>query len=231
MARKQVDWEAVELRFRAGTESLRSIAADFGITEGAIRQRAKKEDWSRDLSARVKAATEAALLRKAATHDVRTERQQVAVEAEMRSEVILRHRKDIGRTRGVFLGLLDEIEEIGPNGETLRDLLERVEAGSGDAIPKAKERLERMLSHSQRVDSAKRLTEILEKLIKLERQAFGIADEADPDQVANAAAAAAAGATAMMNGRALTDAERAIRLHRLLGSTPGALDVLQGAGE
>jgi hypothetical protein len=42
MARKEVDWEAVELRFRAGTESLRSIGAYF-ITQGAMRQRAKKE--------------------------------------------------------------------------------------------------------------------------------------------------------------------------------------------
>ena len=66
MARKKVDWEAVELRFRAGTESLRSIGASF-ITQGAIRQRAKKESWSRDLQARVRDATNAVLLRKTAT--------------------------------------------------------------------------------------------------------------------------------------------------------------------
>lgn len=42
------DWEAIETAYRAGMMSLREIAAQHGISEGAIRKRAKRDDWSRD---------------------------------------------------------------------------------------------------------------------------------------------------------------------------------------
>lgn len=48
------DWEAIETAYRAGVMSLREIAAQHGISEGAIRKRAKRDDWSRDLAAKVK---------------------------------------------------------------------------------------------------------------------------------------------------------------------------------
>lgn len=213
MARKQIDWEAVELRFRAGTESLRSIASAFDITEGAIRQRAKKEDWSRDLQARVRQATDAALLRKAATHDVRTEREAVAVEAEMRSDVVLRHRQDIVRGRRLFSALMTELEEAGAEGEAIAELFEKVNADTDmKIIGKARAALDKVLSNPVRIDSAKRLVETLEKLVRLERQAFGMGnDEADETALSPDAGL----------GRTLSDAERAVRLARLLatGST------------
>ncbi|KXX64190.1 hypothetical protein [Marichromatium gracile] len=45
---KCVDWVAVEGAYRAGKDSLREIAGQHGISEGAIRKRAKKEGWLRD---------------------------------------------------------------------------------------------------------------------------------------------------------------------------------------
>ena len=49
---KAVDWERIELDYRAGIKTLRQIAGENGITEGAIRKRAKRDDWDRDLSHR-----------------------------------------------------------------------------------------------------------------------------------------------------------------------------------
>ena len=46
------DWEAIETAYRAGVMSLREIASQHGISEGAIRKRAKRDDWSRDLNAK-----------------------------------------------------------------------------------------------------------------------------------------------------------------------------------
>ena len=46
--RKPVDWLAIEGEYRAGVKSVNSLAAEHGISEGAIRKRAKKEGWSRD---------------------------------------------------------------------------------------------------------------------------------------------------------------------------------------
>ncbi|MGQ0422476.1 hypothetical protein ACT4US_31470, partial [Bacillus sp. HC-Mk] len=39
-------------QFLGGT-SLREIASQHGISEGAIRKRAKRDDWSRDLNAKI----------------------------------------------------------------------------------------------------------------------------------------------------------------------------------
>lgn len=52
MARKAVDWEAVEREYRAGIRSLRDIAGEVGVSEGAIRKRAKAEGWEREKAVR-----------------------------------------------------------------------------------------------------------------------------------------------------------------------------------
>ncbi|VXD05841.1 conserved hypothetical protein [Enterobacterales bacterium 8AC] len=41
------DWEAIESAYRAGVLSLREIGTEYGVTEGAIRKRAKKYGWVR----------------------------------------------------------------------------------------------------------------------------------------------------------------------------------------
>ena len=51
---KRPDWEAIESAYRAGVMSLREIASQHGISEGAIRKRAKKDNWTRDLNAKIK---------------------------------------------------------------------------------------------------------------------------------------------------------------------------------
>lgn len=41
------DWDAIERDFRAGSRAVTSIAGEHGITEGAIRKRAKRDGWVR----------------------------------------------------------------------------------------------------------------------------------------------------------------------------------------
>lgn len=41
------DWEAIESAYRAGVLVLRDIGEQYGVTEGAIRKRAKKLGWVR----------------------------------------------------------------------------------------------------------------------------------------------------------------------------------------
>ena len=45
---KVVDWLGIEVAYRADVKSLRQLAKDYGISEGAIRQQAKQCDWVRD---------------------------------------------------------------------------------------------------------------------------------------------------------------------------------------
>lgn len=48
------DWEAIESAYRAGVMSLRDIGAQYGVSEGAIRKKAKKLDWVRKGSTQVR---------------------------------------------------------------------------------------------------------------------------------------------------------------------------------
>ncbi|HGF8726664.1 hypothetical protein [Klebsiella pneumoniae] len=48
------DWEAIESAYRAGVLSLRDIGDKCGVTEGAIRKRAKKFDWVRNSGTQVR---------------------------------------------------------------------------------------------------------------------------------------------------------------------------------
>lgn len=41
------DWEAIQTAYQAGVMSLRDIGAQYGVTEGAIRKKAKKLEWVR----------------------------------------------------------------------------------------------------------------------------------------------------------------------------------------
>jgi hypothetical protein len=45
-AKKVIDWKKIEKDFRAGKWSTRQLAEIHGVTEGAIRYRAKAENWS-----------------------------------------------------------------------------------------------------------------------------------------------------------------------------------------
>jgi len=46
-ADKPIDWDGIERDYRAGVMSVREIARWYGITEGAVRKKAKKEGWER----------------------------------------------------------------------------------------------------------------------------------------------------------------------------------------
>lgn len=48
------DWEAIESAYRAGVLSLRDIGAQYGVTEGAIRKKAKKLEWVRKSGTQVR---------------------------------------------------------------------------------------------------------------------------------------------------------------------------------
>jgi len=45
--KKPVDWVEIERDYRAGTMSIRELAAWYGISDTAIRKRAKRDGWAR----------------------------------------------------------------------------------------------------------------------------------------------------------------------------------------
>lgn len=152
--KKEVDWGTVERHYRAGVLSNVEIARECGVTEGSVRKRAKRDGWTRDLSGRIKA----------------------------RAEELVRREVVRGAVRGANKATETQMVEI--NAQAAAIVLIR-EKGS---IQRSHALFERLMSEAEadesdlfrRIDAAKKLTEILERVIKLEREAFGVdADKQD----------------------------------------------------
>ncbi|EDW2284210.1 hypothetical protein Y618_003763 [Salmonella enterica subsp. enterica] len=151
------DWEAIETAYRAGVMSLREIASHHGISEGAIRKRAKRDDWSRDLNARIQQKADDLVRKQEVRKTVRTkaeltERVLIEATAEVIASVRMEHRGEI---------------MFAPDDKG-RDRLN--------------ETYQKVISLPSRVKSLKDLSDSLKTLIGLEREAWSIGAASEPEK-------------------------------------------------
>ena len=173
------DWEAIETAYRAGVMSLREIAAQHGISEGAIRKRAKRDDWSRDLAAKVKERADDLVRKAEVRKQVRTETalsERVLIEAtaEVVAAVRMEHRGDIRRAREITNALFDELGAECADVDSLRKLGELMLSPDENGRDKLNEIYHSIISMPERVKAVKALSDALKNLIGLERQAYDI---------------------------------------------------------
>jgi len=118
MARLSVDdWQALRAEYRTGLFSNCQLAEKYGISETALRKRAKKEDWGKDLSQQVQAEINSRLQKfepqntKFEPAQTRTLDSEI-VEAAANSgvAVIQRHRRIIDKGQSLVASLLARIE-------------------------------------------------------------------------------------------------------------------------
>jgi len=177
--KKVVDWERIELEYRAGVLSVREIASANGISHTAIQKRAKAQSWARDLSDKIKTkanslVAKAAVAREVSTETAATEREVVEVNAQMRADIILSHRKDIPRYRNLVNSMLSELEIETENTELFSQLGELMASPDDKGYDKLSEIYRKVMALPSRADSLKKLIDTLKTLIALEREAFGI---------------------------------------------------------
>jgi hypothetical protein len=184
--KKPPDWERIESDYRAGILSLREIAAPSGITEGAIRKRAKRDGWVRDLSEKIKIKAEHLVRTEMVRSEVREkggivpEREIVEANATLSANALLSHRKDITRGRSLTIKLLEEIESQTSNHELFASLGLMLAAPDEKGVDKLNELYLKVIGTPSRIDSMKKLSDTLKTLIALERQAIGLKDDALP---------------------------------------------------
>lgn len=156
--RKPVDWEAVEREYRAGLLSVREIGKAACVSHVAVLKRAKREGWVQNLAARVREEVTARLV----TADVTASnsREVVSAVAIRTVDIVIRHRADISRLINVVGGLIADLE--------------------ADAKLDPSERM----SIKDRAVIVESLTRSQERMVKLERQAFGVDDGSTPDDPA-----------------------------------------------
>ena len=215
------DWEAIERDYRSGQFTDREIGQKYSISHTAIQKRAKRDGWQKDLAGAVKAATNARLIEaevaKVASQEVakRVAKQVanaipatvevVAAAAQVNSDVILRHRADIGTLRTLAMDMAHELALVTHSQEEVKRLQQVLAGGDidPDELDAARRSLDDLLRLHNRVTSAQRLADTLTKLQTMERRAFNLDDEGS--------SAGGAGA-----GRELSDVERAARMAAIL---------------
>ena len=178
---KKADWERIEIDYRAGVKSLREIAGEHGISEGAIRKRAKRDGWTRDLADKIQQRAEDLVRTQAVRTEVRseqraTERQVIEANAEAVANVKMAHRSDISRARSIVNGLLDELQEMvgSDNATLLQELGFLLRSEDENGKDRLNDLYQQIISLPGRSKAMKDLTASLQSLVAMERTAYGM---------------------------------------------------------
>src|ERR1700693_3013651 len=181
-----IDWESIETHYRAAQISIREIARTHGITDGAIRKRAKAEGWHRNLSDKVQEQVRSELVRTeyAIKKEVRsthpadqplTEREIIDVAAAAIVQVVRGHRTQIARGTALVETMM---------GQLMQAVTERAELEAAindetkdDRSPDRYNKLMKAVALPTHATVMFNLANSLKILIGLERQAFNIGEE------------------------------------------------------
>lgn len=218
------DWERLEIDYRAGVKTLRQIADEHGVSHTTIRKKAKQKNWDRDLSAKIKQKAELLVSKAEVSNQVSKddlgnppviteakEREVIEANGQAIANVILGHRKDIRRTMLLVVDMTNALEHmLKPECQEQLEQLGFLLCKPDDkGVDKLNELYNYIISLPSIIKMVKSLSETLRILIDAQRKAFGIDDKFNPNDPANEG-------FGFHTGKSMSDAERAVRMVRLL---------------
>ena len=182
MTRKVIDWEALEIQYRAGIRSLKDIGREFGVSDAAIVKRAKRDGWTRDLRAKIHARAEAKVSAAVVSAEVSAqtrlnERETIEKVSDEIVSVRLAHRNDIRRSRALTNKLLEELECLTDNRELFEQLGELMHSPDDKGQDKLNDLYRKVVELPNRTKVMKELAETLRVLVALERQAYNLDEQ------------------------------------------------------
>lgn len=176
MAGNRKDWEAIEREYRTGRYSNRELAREFEVAESTLRNRAKNENWTKDLTSQVKTRVREKLLRKdCAASPPKTDTEIIEEAAATQVEVVRSHHKRIGQGTQVVDMLMGQLFLAAGSREELEEAVEQETAE--DSNIQRRNAMLKAISLPQQASTALNLTTALKTLIGLDRQAFGLDDK------------------------------------------------------
>jgi hypothetical protein len=159
----KADWEAIGREYRAGQLSLREIGRIHGVSDTAIRKRAKADGWERDLTEQVQAAVRAKLVREEGSQpgsqaQRANDRDIVQTMAARGVEVVRSHQRSLAQLNAISdilaTRLAQHLDGVTPDGP-----------GLGDKESPS--------------DMLEKLSRTRQRAIQLERQAFNLDTQPD----------------------------------------------------
>ncbi|WP_431484189.1 hypothetical protein [Pseudomonas solani] len=173
------DWEAIHAEYRAGQLSNVMLGKKYGVTEGAIRKRAKAEGWQKDLADAVRQQVKEKLVRDEVRAPTARDREIVEAAATTGADVVRRHRRDISKGQGLVSVLFSQLEEAATNRAELEDAIE--EETKNDETTRRRTQLMRLVSLASHAGVLRDLSAAMKNLIPLERQAYNL-DEMEHEE-------------------------------------------------
>lgn len=189
MPARNIDWVKIEQDYRAGILSVREIAREVGLSDAAIRKRAKANGWERDLTEQVRAKTRQLLVRSLASSQAGPQSphatsDEISSKAAVTQVAVVRdHQISIHDAYSLTRRMLDELNATTSHPGELEVMIEAVYDD-----PKQRKAAQRAVSLPSRAAVMRDLATAARTWVGLERQAFGIFDESKmppPQQTVN----------------------------------------------
>lgn len=183
MAAKTPDWSAIEADYRVGRKPLRTIADEHGITHGAIRKRATRDGWTRDLSERIRVKAQALVSKDAVSNLVSKSDERILVDAAatLQADIIRGQRRDVGRSREIVQHMIEELAWQNLLAADIDKIVEAVklltDEDDASGVDKVMDKLLATIGLPTRIKGVSQLADALAKLVTLERSIFGIEKE------------------------------------------------------
>lgn len=174
------DWEGIEREYRGGQLSVAEIGRRFGVSHQAVLKRAKKRNWTRDLTERVKTEIAARMV----TEGLQGPREAVTIEtlAARGVNILTGQRNKIGRAMDAVSKFLEELHDTTDNLAEIEDAI--YEETADDESGKRRARMLAAIALPSRSAVVNNLTQSLKTLITLERQAYNLGDGGSDDDAA-----------------------------------------------
>ena len=174
-----IDWQAIELDYRAGVLSYTEIGALHGVSKGRISQVAKAKGWEQDLKAKIHAKAEAKLNAAAVNSTLNSfnevsQRQIIEAGSDRIARVRLEHRKSIARGHALCEALMAELEAQTFDKVLMEQLATLMRKPDDEGHDRLNEIYRKVISMPGRVDTAKKLIETMKSVVSMEREAYGI---------------------------------------------------------
>jgi hypothetical protein len=170
--KQSVDWDAIEAAYRAGQLSNRAIGKQFGVSDTAIRQKARVQGWAKDLTSAVQKAVRSELVRTTVRTLNVSEREIIEAAAATGAQVVRTHRTDIRNAASLVGTLMEQLSEaIHSRYEIAADIEQETE---GDKDNQRRARMMRAISLQSHAAVMRDLSTAAKNLIGLERQAFNL---------------------------------------------------------
>ena len=194
MAAKEFDFDLLLGDWKAGVKSPRQMSKDYELLTGekishqTIRNYFNDKGIARNLQQairdKVKANIDAALVGKDVDSGAFPSAEEIVEAAAKRgTDTILTHQTEIVRYRQLAQRLVAEIEITSDNRELFEEVGDMLRKENDKGVDKLNDAYQKVIALPGRVAAFKQLAEVLKILIGLERQAFGLSDNAngDPD--------------------------------------------------